>query len=94
MHAARAITVVPGEVSVTRDVAFWGGFFDTALAYNFGPPSHDVTAAAFRPKDNTDHVLEAFHFPLGLGIERAGSFSNTSKAPRTSVGRMPATTTT
>jgi beta-mannosidase len=71
MHATRAIRVAPGEVSVTRDVAFWGGFFDTARAYNFGPPSHDVTAAAFRPKNNPDHVLEAFHFPLGLGIERA-----------------------
>lgn len=71
MHATRSIRVAPREVSVTRDVAFWGGFFDTALAYNFGPPSHDVTVAAFRPKDNPDHVLEAFHFPLGFGIARA-----------------------
>ncbi|MDJ0448465.1 hypothetical protein [Methylocystis sp. JR02] len=71
MHATRSIRVAPGQVSVTRDVAFWGGFFDTALAYNFGPPSHDVTVAAFRPKYNPDHVLEAFHFPLGFGIARA-----------------------
>lgn len=71
MHATRAIRVAPGEVSVIRDVAFWGGFFDTALAYNFGPPSHDVTIAAFRSTSHLGLVMEAFHFPLGLGIERA-----------------------
>ncbi len=42
----------------------FGAFFDTAYAFRFGPPSHNVTVA--RLKDANDGVAaEAFHFPLG-----------------------------
>lgn len=81
MHSARKVSLAPRSVSLLRDVEFWGGFFDTALAYNFGPPSHDVTIARFEEFAGGGSVIEAFHFPLGrnaaqtrLGLDAAVEF--------------------
>ncbi|MBG0811305.1 hypothetical protein IY145_18300 [Methylosinus sp. H3A] len=64
MRASRSVAVEPHSVATLRDAEFWGGFFDTALAYNFGPPSHDLTVARFiGAGDGVE--LDAFHFPLG-----------------------------
>jgi beta-mannosidase len=52
-------------VTLLRDCNLWGGFFDTALAYNFGPPSHDATIATLRAEVGDAPVAEAFLFPLG-----------------------------
>lgn len=78
MHSMRRICLEPRSVTALRDIDFWGAFFDTALAYNFGPPSHDVTVARFEAFDGEAGVIEAFHFPLGrtatpsrLGLEAA-----------------------
>lgn len=65
MHATRTVSLEPRSVSVWRDVDFWGAFFDTTLAYHFGPPSHDVTIASFAGSTGEESVIEAFHFPLG-----------------------------
>jgi beta-mannosidase len=71
MRAMRNAAIPPRSAIVIRDVEFWGCFFDTTLAYNFGPPSHDATVASFRRMDKTEPCIEAFHFPLGRRIERA-----------------------
>lgn len=71
MRATRRVSVEPRSAAVIRDVEFWGAFFDTALAYNFGPPSHDATVASLRSLDQTETLAEAFHFPLGRSPERS-----------------------
>jgi beta-mannosidase len=43
----------------------FGGFFDTAYAFRFGPPSHDITIGRLRVRQTGALVAEAFHFPLG-----------------------------
>ncbi|MBB4066388.1 glycoside hydrolase family 2 protein [Gellertiella hungarica] len=43
----------------------FGAFFDTAYAFRFGPPSHDVTVARLRDPDTGRVLADAFHFPLG-----------------------------
>lgn len=64
MKTSRRVAVEPHGVTTLRDAEFWGGFFDTALAYNFGPPSHDLTVARFTVAQS-DAEIDAFHFPLG-----------------------------
>ena len=71
MRATRRVTLKPRSAAVIRDVEFWGAFFDTALAYNFGPPSHDASVASLRSPDETVTHGEAFHFPLGRSVERS-----------------------
>jgi beta-mannosidase len=70
MQASRRVAVEPHGVTTLRDTDFWGGFFDTALAYNFGPPSHDATVATFVAA-NGSAPLDAFHFPLGRSAAKA-----------------------
>ena len=69
MRAERALTLAPRSAMSMPATELWGGFFDTAYAYRFGPPSHDVTVARLTAADG--RVLsEAFHFPLGLDGDR------------------------
>ncbi|WP_255608898.1 glycoside hydrolase family 2 protein [Methylosinus sp. Sm6] len=70
MQARRPIVVEAHGVVTLRDVEFWGGFFDTTLAYGFGPPSHDVTHASF-VAEGGDAPIDAFHFPLGRSAVKA-----------------------
>ncbi len=44
--------------------ALFGAFFDTAYAYRFGPPAHDVTIARLTGAQG-DYLADAFHFPMG-----------------------------
>lgn len=70
MKASRDVSVEPHGVATLRDAEFWDGFFDTALAYNFGPPSHDLTVARFvGARDGA--TVEAFHFPLGRSAKKS-----------------------
>ena len=70
MKASRDVSVAPHGVATLRDAEFWGGFFDTTLAYNFGPPSHDLTVARFvGARDGA--TVEAFHFPLGRSAKKS-----------------------
>ncbi|HEY8065634.1 MAG TPA: hypothetical protein VIF40_13075 [Methylosinus sp.] len=70
MRASRNVAVEPHSVATLRDAEFWGGFFDTALAYNFGPPSHDLTVARFVGAAGGAEI-EAFHFPLGRSAAKS-----------------------
>jgi len=70
MKASRSVIVEPHGVTTLRDAEFWGGFFDTALAYNFGPPSHDLTVARFVDAGD-GAAIEAFHFPLGRSARKS-----------------------
>jgi beta-mannosidase len=66
--AAQTEVQVParGALSLQAD-ALLGRFADTAYAYRFGPPQHDVTVA--RLKNALGEVIaEDFHFPQGLNL--------------------------
>jgi beta-mannosidase len=67
MQASRRLCVEPNSAATLRDAEFWGGFFDTVLAYRFGPPSHDVTVATFTEAEGA--TIDAFHFPQGRSAE-------------------------
>jgi beta-mannosidase len=69
MQARRTLAVAPHGVVALRDNDLWGAFFDTTLAYRFGPPSHDVTHASFTPGDGA--VIDAFHYPLGRSARKS-----------------------
>ncbi|MDB5650760.1 MAG: glycoside hydrolase family 2 protein [Hyphomicrobiales bacterium] len=71
MQATRRLELAPHSTSALPATDLWGAFFDTAYAYRFGPPSHDVTCAVMRDARNGDILSEAFHFPLGRGHAQA-----------------------
>jgi beta-mannosidase len=64
MSAKREIGIAPRGSTTLRDGELWGAFFDTAYAYRFGPPSHEVTRAALFDAQGA-LVSESWHFPLG-----------------------------
>ena len=64
LRAERHVTLAPRSTTALSDVDLWGAFFDTAYAYRFGPPSHDVTVARLQSATG-EPIAEAFHFPLG-----------------------------
>ena len=66
MHAEQPVTLPAHSSRRMAATDMWGAFFDTAYAYRFGPPSHDVTIASLSHADGT-LLAEAFHFPLGRG---------------------------
>ena len=69
MSAASDLVLEPRRTIGLPATTLWGGFFDTAYAYRFGEPSHDVTVARLVDTDGA-RLAEAFHFPLGRGHER------------------------
>ena len=69
MQAARAVTLAPRSSRTIAACDLWGAFYDTAYAYRFGPPSHDVTVATLARGDGTV-IAQAFHFPQGRGHAR------------------------
>lgn len=64
MRATRDIEIPARSSIMLRDCDLWGAFFDTAYAYRFGPPSHEVTRAALCDA-NGGALAEAWHFPVG-----------------------------
>lgn len=56
--------------------ALVGHFADTAYAYRFGPPQHDVAVARLK-NDAGETLAEDFHFPHGLNLpmQRAGALA-------------------
>jgi beta-mannosidase len=66
-HAEQHLNV-PARENVTIEAdALLGRFTDTAYAYRFGPPQHDVTMARLLNKDGTV-LAQDFHFPHGLNL--------------------------
>jgi beta-mannosidase len=63
---AASTVAIPARATASVDVdALLGRFYDSAYAYRFGPPGHDVAVATLR--DAQGHFLsDAFHFPVGL----------------------------
>lgn len=54
----------------------FGAFFDTGLAFRFGPPSHDVTVARLVDRGTGETLAEAFHFPMGRrALEMPGALA-------------------
>lgn len=56
--------------------ALIGHFADTAYAYRFGPPQHDVAVARLKDADGRT-LAEDFHFPHGMNFapQRAGALA-------------------
>lgn len=77
---ARAPITIPvrGHATVEFD-ALLGRFHDTAYAYRFGPPGHDVAVASLLTGDGTA-AAEAFYFPAGLPSAIADETSLTVEA--------------
>jgi beta-mannosidase len=60
-HASAPVEVGPHGKVLFEAEALLGAFHDTAYAYRFGPPRHEVLAAALVAADGAV-VAEAFHF--------------------------------
>ncbi|MDB5594357.1 MAG: glycoside hydrolase family 2 protein [Hyphomicrobiales bacterium] len=71
MRATRRMELAPHSTSCIPATGLWGAFFDTAYAYRFGPPSHDVTCAGLVDATTGEILSEAFHFPLGRGAAQS-----------------------
>jgi len=65
VSGGRILTLTPRSCETFAATDLFGAFFDTTLAFRFGPPSHDVTVARLRLPDGGPVVADAFHFPLG-----------------------------
>jgi beta-mannosidase len=59
----RAVTLEPRTTTTFRADSLLGRFADSAYAYRFGPPGHDVVLGELRA--GVEVVARAFHFPLG-----------------------------
>jgi beta-mannosidase len=60
-RASTSCTLAPRTKQSFAAEEILGGFHDTAYAYRFGPPQHDVTIATLLAADVV--LAEAFHFP-------------------------------
>ncbi len=59
----RDVTVAANQTVTVQAEELLGGFYDTAYAYRFGPPKHDLSCATL--KDEQGKVIsQQFHFPL------------------------------
>lgn len=61
-HGTVSCDVAPRWTETYEAEAILGAFHDTAYAYRFGPPQHDVTIATLLG-EHGDVIAEAFHFP-------------------------------
>ncbi len=61
--AVRVSYIEAGQIITIQAEELLGGFYDTAYAYRFGPPKHDLSCATL--KDNQGKIIsQQFHFPL------------------------------
>lgn len=66
----RELTLEPHSATTIPVTDLFGAFFDTAYAFRFGPPSHDVTVARLIDRASGAEIASAFHFPLGRTAAR------------------------
>lgn len=61
--AVREISIDANQTITIQAEEMLGGFYDTAYAYRFGAPKHNVSCATLRGENGTV-VSQQFHFPL------------------------------
>ncbi|MCD2173842.1 beta-mannosidase [Rhizobium sp. C4] len=66
----RDLTLDPHSAMTIAATDLFGTFFDTAYAFRFGPPSHDVTVARLIDRASGEEIASAHHFPLGRTAAR------------------------
>ncbi len=66
----RELTLEPHSALRLAATDLFGAFFDTAYAFRFGPPSHDVTVARLVDRASGEEIASAHHFPLGRTAAR------------------------
>ena len=59
----RELALRPRDDTSLPVTDLFGAFFDTAYAFRFGPPAHDVTVGRLAAGDQ--EIASAFHFPRG-----------------------------
>lgn len=64
-RATKALTLEPRATRAVRVEAMLEHFLDTAYAYRFGPPGHDLVVGRLEVAGAV--VASAFHLPLGRG---------------------------
>lgn len=62
-RAKRDISIETGQTITIQAEEMLGGFYDTAYAYRFGEPKHEVSCATLRDKEG-NFISQQFHFPL------------------------------
>jgi beta-mannosidase len=72
--AARSVVEVSVEAALGR-------FVDSAYAYRFGPPNHDLAAAVLRHASG-ERLSAAFAFPLGLPARQGADVGLSARAVR------------
>jgi beta-mannosidase len=68
-QASARCEVPPRAAATFASDALLGAFYDTAYAYRFGPPMHDVLVATLAADGAV--LSEAFHFPLASEPKQA-----------------------
>ena len=86
-HAGTTLRVeARGALTLGAD-ALLGRFADTAYAYRFGPPPHDVAVARLSDADGR-LLSEDFHFPLGLDLPMQAGAALSATAARQADGSV------
>ena len=62
-RAAKEISIAPHSSITIHAEELLGGFYDTAYAYRFGPPKHDVACGSLKNSAG-EIICQQFHFPL------------------------------
>jgi beta-mannosidase len=83
--ATAAVHVLARSAAVVGADALLASFHDSAYAYRFGPPGHDVAIATLRASDGR-LLSEACHFPLGLPTVKSGGMYLSGYASRIAEG--------
>ena len=61
--SARGVSIDPKQKIIVQVEDLLGGFYDSAYAYRFGPPKHEVACAVLKDAAGKT-VSRQFHFPL------------------------------
>jgi beta-mannosidase len=69
-RATTALEIAPRSTGSFSADALLSAFHDTAYAYRFGPPKHDVAVATLLDGSGAT-LADAFHFPLPVEPQRA-----------------------
>ena len=86
-RAQQAIEIdARGALTIQSD-ALLGRFFDTAYAYRFGPPQHNVIVASLL-SDRGEILAEDFHFSQGMNMPMLNAIEAMGQACRKSDGSV------